>query len=61
MLRRLVEASAIVIGLGLVAGCAITPVKMGSAAIVGSERISIAAVGRRRARARRASAAGRAG
>ena len=43
MLRRLIKASAIVIGVGLVVtGCAVTPVKMGSAAIVGNERISIA-------------------
>jgi len=45
VLRRLVKASAIVIGVGLVAGCAVTPVKMGSAAIVGSQRISIATLG----------------
>ena len=38
-------ASAVVIGAGLVAGCAVTPVKMGSAAIVGNERISIATLG----------------
>jgi len=43
VLRRLIKASAIVIGVGLVVtGCAVTPVKMGSAAIVGNERISIA-------------------
>ena len=43
MLRRLVKASAIVIGVGLiVTGCAVTPVKMGAAAIVGNQRISIA-------------------
>jgi hypothetical protein len=43
VLRRLVKASAIVIGVGLLAtGCAVTPVKLGSAAIVGNERISIA-------------------
>lgn len=43
MLRRLIKASAIVIGVGLaVAGCAVTPLKMGSAAVVGSQRISIA-------------------
>ena len=42
MFRRLIKASAIVIGVGLVTGCAVTPpVKMGSAAIVGNERISI--------------------
>jgi hypothetical protein len=33
------------IGVGLVTGCAVTPVKMGSAAIVGNERISIATLG----------------
>ena len=33
------------IGVGLVAGCAVTPVKMGAAAIVGSQRISIATLG----------------
>ena len=43
MLRRLIKASAIVIGVGLaVAGCAVTPLKMGAAAVVGSQRISIA-------------------
>jgi len=43
VLRRLVKASAIVIGVGLiVTGCAVTPVKMGAAAIVGNQRISIA-------------------
>jgi hypothetical protein len=45
VLRRLIKASAIVIGVGLVTGCAVTPVKMGSAAIVGSNRISIATLG----------------
>ena len=45
MLRRLIKASAIVIGVGLVTGCAVTPVKMGSAAIVGNQRISIATLG----------------
>jgi hypothetical protein len=45
VLRRLIKASAIVIGVGLVAGCAVTPVKLGSAAIVGNERISIATLG----------------
>ena len=46
MLRRLVKASAIVIGVGLLAtGCAVTPVKMGSAAIVGDQRISITTLG----------------
>jgi hypothetical protein len=43
VLRRLLTASAIVIGVGLVVtGCAVTPLKMGAAAIVGSQRISIA-------------------
>ena len=43
MLRRLIKASAIVIGTGLaVAGCAVTPLKMGAAAVVGTQRISIA-------------------
>jgi hypothetical protein len=43
VLRRLIKASAIVIGTGLaVAGCAVTPLKMGAAAVVGNERISIA-------------------
>ena len=32
-------------GVGLVAGCAVTPVKLGSAAIVGDQRISIATLG----------------
>ena len=46
MLRRLIKASAIVIGVGLMAtGCAVTPVKMGSAAILGGQRISIATLG----------------
>jgi len=45
VLGRLVGAAAVVIGAGLVAGCAVTPVKMGSAAIVGNERISIATLG----------------
>src|SRR5712691_12947929 len=41
VLRRLVKVSAVVLGAGLVvAGC--TPVKMGSAAIIGSHRITIA-------------------
>jgi hypothetical protein len=40
--RRLVTASAIV-GAGLmVAGCAVQPLKLGSAAIVGNQRISVA-------------------
>ena len=44
MLRRLIKASAIVIGVGLaVAAC--SPVKIGSAAIVGSQRITIATLG----------------
>ena len=42
MLSRLLKASAIVVGVGLVAGCAVTPLKMGAAAVVGSQRISIA-------------------
>jgi hypothetical protein len=46
VLRRLVTASAIVAGVGLMAaGCAVTPVKMGSAAILGGQRISIATLG----------------
>jgi hypothetical protein len=46
VLRRLIKASAIVIGVGLMAaGCAVTPVKMGSAAILGDGRISIATLG----------------
>jgi hypothetical protein len=45
VLRRLITASAIVVGVGLVAGCAVTPVKLGSAAIVGSQRISVATLG----------------
>jgi hypothetical protein len=41
VLRRLIKASAIVVGVGLaVAACA--PVKMGAAAIVGNQRITIA-------------------
>ena len=43
MLGRLVKVSAAVLGAGLlVAGCSVGPVKMGSAAIVGNERITIA-------------------
>ena len=43
MLRRLLKASAVVIGVGLVVtGCAVTPLKLGAAAVVGSQRISIA-------------------
>jgi hypothetical protein len=46
VLRRLIKASAIVIGVGLMAaGCAVTPVKMGSAAILGDQRISISTLG----------------
>ena len=46
VLRRLVTAPAIVIGVGLMAtGCAVTPLKMGSAAIVGDERITVATLG----------------
>jgi hypothetical protein len=42
VLRRLVTASAIV-GAGLmVAGCAVQPLKLGAAAIVGNQRISVA-------------------
>jgi hypothetical protein len=41
VLRRLIKVSAVVLGVGLVvAGCA--PVKMGAAAIVGSDRITVA-------------------
>jgi hypothetical protein len=42
VLRRLIKASAVVVGVGLLAGCAVAPLKMGAAAIVGSQRISIA-------------------
>jgi hypothetical protein len=43
VLRRLIKASALAVGVGLAAaGCAVTPVKMGAAAIVGDDRISIA-------------------
>jgi hypothetical protein len=43
VLRRLVKVSALVVGSGLVvAGCSVGPVKMGSAAIVGNQRITIA-------------------
>jgi hypothetical protein len=43
VLRRLIKASAIVTGVGLaVAACA--PVKMGAAAVVGNQRITIAAL-----------------
>lgn len=45
MLGRLVKASVVAAGVGLVvAGCAVTPVKLSSAAIVGNQRISIAAL-----------------
>jgi hypothetical protein len=43
VLSRLLKASAVVIGVGLVTtGCAVTPLKMGAAAVVGTQRISIA-------------------
>ncbi len=43
VLRRLIKVSAVVLGLGLVVtGCSSSPVKMGAAAIVGNERITIA-------------------
>jgi SurA N-terminal domain len=43
VLWRLIKASAIVAGAGLaMAGCAVTPLKMGAAAVVGNQRISIA-------------------
>ena len=43
MLRRLIKVSVAVAGAGLVlAGCSAGPVKMGSAAIVGNQRITIA-------------------
>jgi hypothetical protein len=46
VLRRLIKASAIVIGVGLMAtGCAVTPVKMGAAAILGDQRISVSTLG----------------
>jgi hypothetical protein len=41
VLRRLIKASALVVGVGLLAA-ACSPVKMGSAAIVGNQRITIA-------------------
>lgn len=44
MLRRLIKASAVVVGAGLaVAAC--SPVKMGAAAVVGNQRITIATLG----------------
>jgi len=43
VLRRLVKASAAVIGVGLtLTACSVQPVKMGSAAILGNDRITIA-------------------
>ena len=43
MLRRLVKVSAVVLGAGLVVtACSSSPVKFGSAAIVGDQRISLA-------------------
>ena len=42
MLRRLIKASAIVIGVGLAVAACSSPVKMGAAAIVGNQRITIA-------------------
>jgi hypothetical protein len=46
VLRRLVTAAAMVSGVGLMmTGCAVTPLKMGSAAIVGSQRITVATLG----------------
>jgi hypothetical protein len=43
VLRRLIKASAVVVGAGIVVtGCSVTPVKMGSAAILGDQRITIA-------------------
>ena len=46
MLRRLIKACALVIVAGLVVtGCAVGPLKMGAAAIVGNQRISIATLG----------------
>jgi hypothetical protein len=43
VLGRFIKASAVVVGVGLVvAGCAVTPVKLSSAAILGNQRISIA-------------------
>jgi hypothetical protein len=46
VLWRLIKASAIVAAVGLaLAGCAVQPLKMGAAAIVGSQRISVATLG----------------
>jgi hypothetical protein len=46
VLWRLIKASAVVACVGLAAaGCAVQPLKMGAAAIVGSDRISIATLG----------------
>ena len=47
VLRRLIKASAIVIGVGLATGCAVSPLKMGAAAIGGAQfqRITIATLG----------------
>jgi hypothetical protein len=46
VLWRLIKASAIVAVAGLaLAGCAVQPLKMGAAAIVGSNRISVATLG----------------
>ena len=42
MLRRLIKASAIVVGVGLAVAACSSPVKMGAAAIVGNQRITIA-------------------
>jgi hypothetical protein len=43
VLRRLLKASAVVAGAGLaVAGCSVTPVQMGAAAVMTSQRITIA-------------------
>jgi hypothetical protein len=43
VLRRLIKASAVVVGAGLaVAGCSVTPVQMGAAAVMTSQRITIA-------------------
>ena len=43
VLRRLIKVSAVVLGVGLVmTGCSSSPVKLGAAAIVGNERITIA-------------------